>query len=67
MVHETCVLCGAKSPQVASDFTLLGGAIGWRVARNKTGQGPGVEWYCPECWKKRKSGSGSVPPPARGR
>jgi len=64
MVHEVCSRCAAKSPPVASDFTLLGASLGWRVARRQRPDGATVvEWFCPECWRKRRAGT--VPPGSR--
>jgi len=68
---QICVGCGKKAPETETNYTLISAQFGWRLTRNKRGDGSLVlEWRCPNCWrdfKRAKPGaaaaSPSAPPP----
>lgn len=53
--RNTCVDCGAQSPETDTNFSLVSAEHGWRFA---TRRGPDggviVEWRCPTCWQAYK-------------
>jgi hypothetical protein len=52
---ETCVVCGAKSPNTETNYTLISPKFGWRLSRRPAGDGTFiVEWRCADCWSKHK-------------
>jgi hypothetical protein len=60
---QTCGDCGALSPSISTNYTLIG-AHGWRISRRTDATGTViVEWWCPSCWAARKRASlpGTVP------
>jgi hypothetical protein len=62
---QFCTLCGARSPETTTDYTLISAKFGWRLTRTKTAEGGySLQWFCPKCWAKRKSDAG--PPSSRG-
>jgi len=65
---QTCADCGAVSPPISTNYTLIG-THGWRITRRATTDGAlVVEWRCPDCWiaHKRASRPDDVAPdPAR--
>jgi hypothetical protein len=66
-----CLGCGAKSPEVETEYTLISGRFGWRLSRRLARDGSFIlEWRCPNCWAKFKSeraasGDGETPPSSR--
>lgn len=59
---QTCVTCGAQSPDTETNYTLISSRFGWRLHRFKDATGEFVlEWYCPKCWARRKAARGAPP------
>ncbi len=53
MDRNKCVGCAKLSPEVESEFTLVGPQVGWRISRTQSDDGLYViEWRCPDCWKR---------------
>ncbi len=58
--QEVCAGCGALSPEMTSDNTLIS-SMGWRLRRFTNEQGePGFEWRCAGCWAAYKQSMGRV-------
>jgi hypothetical protein len=54
---QTCSVCGRGSPEVNTNYTLIGDSHGWRSLVVKTLGRRELVWFCPDCWRQRKSGS----------
>ncbi len=56
---QTCAGCGAKSPEMRSDSSLIS-TMGWRIRRwtNERGEAA-FEWRCPACWAEFKRMEGA--------
>jgi hypothetical protein len=53
--RETCVDCGARSPETTTDHTLVS-SMGWRLMRGQTADGSWhAEWRCGRCWTAHKT------------
>jgi hypothetical protein len=53
--YVLCVGCGARSPEVNGEQTLVS-KLGWRLRRAVAPDGtPGFEWRCASCWAAFKS------------
>ena len=51
--QNKCVGCSKLSPEVESEFTLVGPQVGWRISRTQSSDGKYlIEWRCPDCWKR---------------
>jgi hypothetical protein len=58
-----CVACGSEAPETRTEYTLISAQYGWRVIRNRRAPGTtSIEWYCPACWKRRKTATSSPEP-----
>ena len=71
MLHDSerrkCVDCGTASPLTETSYTLISPTHGWRLCKRIDAAGKRImEWRCPDCWKKYKEASGTVPPSTRG-
>jgi len=66
-----CMGCGAKSPEVETEYTLISSRFGWRLARRTARDGSAIlEWRCPTCWAKyklEKTGEGMADGPSSSR
>lgn len=55
---RTCVMCKAVAPDTNTGYTLISSQHGWRVKAQRGPDGRRYsEWYCPDCWNKRKRAS----------
>src|SRR5579872_4105326 len=53
--RETCVDCGAQSPETTTDHTLVS-SMGWRLMRGQHADGSWhAEWRCGRCWNAHKA------------
>src|SRR5689334_10921552 len=53
--RQTCIDCGALSPETETNYTLISSQFGWRLSRTRMPDGTFVvEWRCPSCWKEFK-------------
>jgi DNA-directed RNA polymerase subunit RPC12/RpoP len=69
-----CIGCRARSPDVATEYTLISSRFGWRLTRKKNADGSyALEWRCPTCWARFKDergekmspfGMATAPPPS---
>lgn len=58
-----CLGCGAKSPEVETEYTLISSRFGWRLSRRMARDGSAIlEWRCPNCWAKFKAERAALPP-----
>jgi hypothetical protein len=52
---QTCVECGAKSPQTETNYTLISSRYGWRLSLETLPDGRRASyWRCPTCWEKHR-------------
>ncbi len=50
---QTCVDCGAKSPQTETNYTLISSRYGWRLSlENRPDGRRSSAWRCPLCWER---------------
>jgi hypothetical protein len=63
--RETCVDCGARSPETTTDHTLVS-SMGWRLMRGQHADGSWhADWRCGKCWAAHKAkGKGGPAVPA---
>jgi hypothetical protein len=54
--RQHCADCGRESPEVQTNYTLIGDSHGWRSAVVSQDGKRELIWYCPDCWRKRKGG-----------
>jgi DNA-directed RNA polymerase subunit RPC12/RpoP len=53
---HVCSDCGAESPEVETNYTLISARHGWRLTRAFLPDGKiRMEWRCPTCWVRFKS------------
>lgn len=58
-----CLGCGARSPDVETEYTLISSRFGWRLSRRMARDGSAIlEWRCPSCWAKYKAERAALPP-----
>jgi len=48
-----CRECRRPSPPCDDSLTIFARRHGWSLARRLEGDKLVLEWYCPECFKKR--------------
>jgi hypothetical protein len=54
--RQRCADCGAHSPKVHTNYSLIGGDKGWRVTIVVGPDGKKTSvWRCPNCWKKMRT------------
>jgi hypothetical protein len=54
-VEISCAACGLQAPGGKRGFSLIAGEKGWRMIATRDPAAPIVqEWFCPECWEKRR-------------
>lgn len=52
---QTCVDCGAKSPQTETNYTLISSRYGWRLSLETLADGRRASfWRCPVCWERHR-------------
>ncbi|MDP9151271.1 MAG: hypothetical protein M3O36_15195 [Myxococcota bacterium] len=58
--RETCVDCGARSPEKNEDHTLTS-SMGWRLTRERLQDGSfRAAWRCRDCFEKHKAAKQSA-------
>ncbi len=54
--RQRCAGCGAHSPKVSTNYSLIGGSRAWRVSVVLGDDGKKMSvWHCPNCWKKMRN------------
>jgi len=50
----SCIACGARSPEVETEHTLISSRFGWRLTRQLKNEELILEWRCARCWQRYK-------------
>lgn len=62
--RKVCVSCDRLAPEATTEYTLISAKHGWRLDRRIAADGSfTLEWYCAECWRRRREATAVEPSP----